>query len=93
MDFHVARLPRSIYLSKSMTPKSTKMFRILRRLGHEVAVWDEEALVYLSPEHYYARRISPETLPFVSTLFAWGQDNAEMFRMYQGYPGTPIHVV
>jgi surface carbohydrate biosynthesis protein len=93
VDFRVARFPRSIYLSKSMTPKSTKMFRILRRLGHEVAVWDEEALVYLSPEHYYARRISPKTLPFVSTLFAWGQDNAEMLRMYQGYSGTPIHVV
>jgi surface carbohydrate biosynthesis protein len=93
VDFRVARLPRSIYLSKSMTPKSAKMFRILRRLGHEVAVWDEEALVYLSPEHYYARRISPQTLPFVSTLFAWGQDNAEMFRMYQEYSGTPIHVV
>jgi surface carbohydrate biosynthesis protein len=93
MDFRVARLPRSTYLSKSMTPKSAKMFRILRRLGHEVAVWDEEALVYLSSEHYYARRISPKTLPYVSRLFAWGQDNVEMFRKYPEYTGVPIHEV
>jgi len=93
VDFRVARLPQSVYLSKSMTPKSAKMFRILRLLGHEVAVWDEEALVYLSPEHYYARRISPKTLSYVSRLFAWGRDNAEMFRKYPECSGIPIHEV
>jgi surface carbohydrate biosynthesis protein len=93
VDFRVARFPRSIYLSKSMTPKSAKMFRILRLLGHEVAVGDEESLVYHSPEHYYARRMSPKTLPYVSTLFAWGRDNVELWRKYPGYSGTPIHAV
>jgi surface carbohydrate biosynthesis protein len=93
IDFRVAGLPRSIYVSKSMTPKSAKMFRILRRLGHEVAVGDEEALVYFSPEIYHARRMSPQTLPLVSMLLAWGDDNVELWRKHPAYGGTPIHAV
>jgi len=93
IDFRIAGLPRSIYLSKSMTPKSAKMFRILRRLGHEVAVGDEEALVYFSPEIYHARRMSPTTLPLVSMLLAWGDDNVELWRKHPDYRDTPIHVV
>jgi surface carbohydrate biosynthesis protein len=93
VDFRIARFSRSIYLSKSMTPKSAKMFRILRLLGHEVAVGDEESLVYHSPEHYCARRMSPKTLQYVSTLFAWGRDNVELLRKYPGYSGTAIHAV
>ncbi|HEY5656373.1 MAG TPA: surface carbohydrate biosynthesis protein, partial [Myxococcota bacterium] len=93
IDFRIAGLPRSIYVSKSMTPKSAKMFRILRRLGHEVAVGDEEALVYFSPEIYHARRMSPQTLPLVSMLLAWGNDNVELWRKHPEYRDTPIHVV
>ena len=93
IDFRIAGLPRSIYLSKSMTPKSAKMFRILRRLGHEVAVGDEEALVYFSPEIYHARRMSSRTLPLVSMLLAWGDDNVELWRKHPDYRGTPIHAV
>ena len=93
VDFRVAGFPRSVYVSKSMTPKSAKMFRILRLLGHEVAVGDEEALVYFSPEIYQARRMSAKTLPHVSMLLAWGQDNVELWRKFPAYAGTPIHVV
>jgi len=68
------------------------MFRILRQLGHEIGVWDEEALVYPSSEHYFRRRMSSEALAEVSFLFAWGRDNAEMFRKYPHYDETPINV-
>jgi surface carbohydrate biosynthesis protein len=93
LDFRVAQLPPSIYLSKSMTPKSARMFRILHLLGHKVVVGDEESLVYHSPEHYFGRRMSPRTLQYVSELFAWGQDNAELWRKYPHYTGVPIHAV
>jgi surface carbohydrate biosynthesis protein len=36
-----------IYLSKSMTAASDLMFQIMRKLGHEIVAWDEEALVHL----------------------------------------------
>jgi surface carbohydrate biosynthesis protein len=92
IDFRIAAFPRSLYLCKSMTPRSIKMFRIMRELGHEIGVWDEEALVHPAPQQYYQRRLSAEAMRQVSMLFAWGEENAELFRKYPEYPGTPIHV-
>jgi len=93
IDFRIASFPRSIYLSKSMTARSIKMFRIMRKLGHEIAVWDEEALVHMQPETYFTRRLSAEAIKYVSYLFAWGQENAELWRQYPDLPdGMPIHI-
>jgi surface carbohydrate biosynthesis protein len=93
IDFRIASFPRSIYLSKSMTARSIKMFRIMRKLGHEIAVWDEEALVHMQPETYFTRRLSTEAIKYVSHLFAWGQENAELWRQYPDLPaGMPIHI-
>jgi surface carbohydrate biosynthesis protein len=93
LDFRLGRFARGTYLAKSMTPRSRKVFSILRQLGHEIAVWDEEALVtYALPEIYYGRRLDPDTLALVSRLFAWGEADAELLRKYPSYPGTPIHV-
>jgi len=93
LDFHIASLPRGIYLSKSMTVRSIKMFKILRKLGHEIIAWDEEALVHLPPEIYFSRRLSPKAIGYLSHLFAWGQDNAELWRQYPELPpDIPIHI-
>jgi len=93
LDFHIASFPRSLYLSKSMTARSVKMFRIMKKLGHEIAAWDEEALVHMQPETYYSRRLSPVAIQYVSYLFAWGEDNARLWRQYPDLPeGIPIHV-
>jgi surface carbohydrate biosynthesis protein len=92
IDFRIARFPRSLYLSKGMTPKSAKMFRIMRRLGHEVAALDEEGLVYHSASEYYARRVSAQTLQLVSALFAWGEASAELLRAHPAYSGSPPRV-
>jgi len=92
IDFRIASIPRGIYLSKGMTPKSAKMFRIMRKLGHEIAALDEEGLVYHSADEYYARRVSDATLEQIATLFAWGDEGAELLRSHPGYPGTPLHV-
>jgi len=93
VDFRIASFPRGIYLCKSMTVRSLKMFRIMRRLGHEIVTWDEEALVHLPPEVYFSRRLSDVAIRYVSHLFAWGQDNADLWRQYpQLPPQMPIHV-
>jgi len=86
IDFRIASFPRSIYLSKSMTARSTTMFRIMRQLGHEIAVWDEEALVHMQPETYFTRRLSTQAIKYVSHLFAWGQENADLWRQYPDLP-------
>jgi surface carbohydrate biosynthesis protein len=65
----------------------------MRNLGHEIMTWDEEALVHLPPDTYYSRRLSPVAIRYISHLFAWGEDNAELWRQYPHLPaGMPIHV-
>jgi surface carbohydrate biosynthesis protein len=76
-----------------MTERNLKMFQIMRNVGHQIVTWDEEALVHLPPETYYSRRLDPVTIRYVSHLFAWGEDNAELWRRYPFLPeGMPIHV-
>jgi len=88
--FHITRFPRGIYLSKSITGASDMMFRIMRRLGHEIVAWDEEALVHLPADTYYSRRLSPEAMSHVSRFFAWGEDNAELWRRYPHLPENAV---
>jgi len=93
MHFHISSFPRGVYLSKSVTAASEMMFQIMRKLGHEIVAWDEEALVHLPPETYYSRRLSPSAMADVSHFFAWGEDNAELWRQYPRLPqNAEIHV-
>jgi len=94
MDIIISKFPRSIYLAKSFTHRSDKMFRILSKLGHTICAWDEEALVHYPPDIYFKRRLSPIALSYVSHLFAWGQENEDLFRLYPLLPkALPIHKV
>ena len=93
MHFYIPSFPKSIYLSKSTTNASKNVFRNLERLGDKIVVWDEEALVALPPKLYYRHRLSPVAIGYVSHLFAWGEENAELWRQYQNLPaGIPIHI-
>ena len=93
IDLRISSLPQSHYLNKSMTDRNLKMFRIMDNLGHEILTWDEEALVHLPAATYYSRRLSPTAIRYNSHLFAWGEDNAELWRQYPDLPpDMPIHV-
>jgi len=93
LDFHIASFPISLYLSKGLSSGHAKMFYIMRSLGHEIAAWDEEALVHMEPETYYSVRLSPTAIQYVSHMFAWGDENAELWRQYPGLPEhIPIHI-
>jgi len=90
IHFNITSFPKGIYLSKSITAASDMMFRIMRNLGHEIVAWDEEALVHLPDETYYSRRLSPRAMAYASRLFAWGEDNAELWRRYPHLPEDTI---
>jgi surface carbohydrate biosynthesis protein len=93
MHIHIASFPRGIYLAKSLPVHRNIIFKIMRQLGHEIVAWDEEALVHPQAETYYRRRVCPLGLRYVSQLFAWGEDNAELWHQYPELPmGMPIHV-
>ena len=94
LEFRIDSYPRSIYLGKSMTGRSVIFFRLAKKFDHEIVTWDEEALVHLPPETYFSRRLHPEAIRLVSHLFAWGQDNVELWRQYPQLPeNLPIHSV
>lgn len=94
MDIVISSLPKSIYLAKSFTERSNKMFNILSKLGHTICAWDEEALVHYPPDIYFSRRLSAQAIKYIQHLFAWGKDNAQLFRSYPYYPNNlPIHTV
>jgi surface carbohydrate biosynthesis protein len=93
MEFNIDAFPRSIYLSKSMTIRSLLFFRVAEKFGHEIITWDEEALVHLPAETYFSRRLDARSIQYVSHLFAWGEDNAQLWRQYAHLPDNiPIHI-
>lgn len=92
IHLQAARLPAGIYYAKSFRPVSLRMFDILRGLGFEIVACDEEGLLPCPDEFYFERRVSPETLARISNLFAWGPDDAALFRRYPEFDGTAIHV-
>ncbi len=94
LEFQIASYPKSVYLSKSMTKRSLLFFRIAKKFDHEIVTWDEEALVHLPQETYFSRRLHPDAIRQVAHLFAWGQDNVELWRQYPHLTDNlPIHIV
>jgi surface carbohydrate biosynthesis protein len=92
VNFAMPYLGRGVFVAKSMRPRSTLMFGLIRDLGHEVVAWDEESLVRFSSPEYYSWRFSEATFAQISRLFAWGPDDAEMFSAFPGNHGVPVHV-
>ncbi|MEJ8568195.1 surface carbohydrate biosynthesis protein [Elongatibacter sediminis] len=93
VHFAMADLPVGVYLAKSMRGMSSLMFRIIRGLGHDIAAWEEEALVHPPADIFYSLRLSPETVRQVSHLFAWGEENREVMQAYPHFPpGLDVHV-
>jgi len=93
MHFHIPSFPRSIYLSKSTTSGSSNVFKNLHRMRYKIVAWDEEALVSLPPEAYYKHRLSPVSMGYLSRLFAWGEENANLWRQYPSLPANiPIDI-
>jgi surface carbohydrate biosynthesis protein len=93
VHFAIADVSRGIYIAKSMRGMSGLMFRLIRGLGHDIIAWEEEALVHPQAEVFYTLRLSAGTIPFVSHLFAWGEENRQLLAGYPHRPaGLPIHL-
>lgn len=92
-DIHLAidHLPRAIYVGKDLRASSALMFRILRQLGHRCVAWDEEGLVYYNRQHYWEARVHTAAMQANDALFAWGPDNADVWRSHPAYNGMPIY--
>lgn len=87
----ITSLPPGIFIAKGFASKKAKIMGILNGLGHEIYAWDEEGLVHQPPQIYYDRRLSKQSLKYLSGLFAWGNDFKKMIEDFPDYDGTPIY--
>ena len=88
----IGSLPRSIFVSKSLTKRNLLNYELLDRLGHAVICGDEEALVYASPDSYLHHKVAAPSLRKARALLAWGPQNEQLWKNYESYDGCPIHV-
>ena len=93
VHFEIGSMPQGIYVAKSMRSISGLMFSLIRKMGHDIIAWEEEALVHPPADVFYPLRLSPQTIRYISHLFAWGPDNEALMLGYPELPGQlQIHV-
>lgn len=92
IDGRAPRLAPGVYIGKGVTRRKVFLKRQLRRLGHTVTAWDEEGLVWASPELYRRTKVDARALNAAEHLFAWGEENAAAWRGHADFAGTPISV-
>jgi surface carbohydrate biosynthesis protein len=89
MHNHLPELPRSIFLSKGVRVGNRLSLKLADLLGHAIVALDEESLVRYNDEALYMM-FDEATFNRPRILFAWGEDNARMWRSFTGYRGAPI---
>ncbi len=92
VNFAMTKLRPGIFVAKSMRRRSALMLKIIKNLGHRIVAWDEESLVRFQSGEYNQWRFSNETFAPIEHLFAWGKDDARMFRDYEGLGRTAVHI-
>ena len=78
MKYLVDLLDRGIYLDKAVTNTKFGHFFRYRKMGHKIAVLDEEGLVYFDADVYLQTRIHEKSFNYVSKLFTWGPEQAKV---------------
>ncbi len=92
VNFAMTKLRPGIFVAKSMRRRSALMLNIIKNLGHRIVAWDEESLVRFQSKEYNHWRFSNETFAPIEHLFAWGKDDARMFKGYEGLGRTAVHI-
>jgi len=75
-----------------MTNRNHRIDTIMKDLGHTIAGMDEEALVYCSPKIYVKEKLGDKAFTYPTLFFAWGPENAQIWKMQPNYNGMPIHI-
>jgi surface carbohydrate biosynthesis protein len=92
IQLNLASLPQSIYLPTNLHNRNHITTRLLAQLGHVLAGWDEEAIVYCSPEVYVKEKLGSVVFPQPNFFLAWGPENARIWKSQPQYNGMPIHI-
>ncbi len=93
LDLMLDQLPVGVYIAKGLGERARVGLKLARTCGHELALWDEEGLVWSSREVYWKTKVHGPNLSLPSVLLAWGEDNARVWREHPDYQGTPVDAV
>lgn len=80
IHYNITSFPAGLYLAKDFRVSSDLMFSIMKRLGHTIMAWDEEATLPFDQDEYHTIRISESAFSNVSAFFAWGPINQETLQ-------------
>ena len=86
----IHRFEPGIFLSHNFDRGRRRLLRIVRDLGYKVVAWDEEGLVWLSPEVYRKRRVDPGTIRLVDTIYSWGRQHSQALEPLASPAGVAI---
>lgn len=86
----IHRFEPGIFLSHNFDRGRRRLLRIVRDLGHTIVAWDEEGLVWLSPEVYRERRVDPDTIRLVDTIYSWGHQHTQALEPLTGPAGVTV---
>ncbi len=86
------RFPRGLYLDKSVTVSKQEWFAQCRAMGHRIAAWDEEGLVYFDAETMKAMRLDETALAQIDVFFAWGDHQKDSMLATLPHLSTDVQV-
>ncbi len=86
------RLPRGIYVDKSISRTKTAHYHRLKRLGFSIVAWCEEGLTYRDKAKYQFERICPASIAPLDAFFAWGDVHKRDILEITPEAGDRIHV-
>lgn len=76
--------PKGTYIDKSVAATRVRWFERLQTYGHRVVSWDEEGLLFFSPEMYQKLRLDKKALQIAELFFCWGETQRQVIASY--YP-------
>jgi surface carbohydrate biosynthesis protein len=79
LHYSLPRFPRSVYFSKGFRSGNRKLFPVIAGLGHRIVALDEEALLRMTDD-IFRLKMDPVVLGCVEAIFAWGEDDARLYR-------------
>jgi surface carbohydrate biosynthesis protein len=92
IQLNLASLPQSIYLPTNLHNRNRITTHLLAQLGHVLTGWDEEAIVYCSPDVYVKEKLGSVVFPQPNLFLTWGPENARIWKSQPDYNGMPIHI-
>ena len=77
LNLRIGQLRPGVYLSHNFNAGRDRIISLARSLGHVVAAWDEEGLVWINEEIYRRRRASAQAMAQLDLLLLWGKEQAQ----------------